>query len=226
MFCAESGKACRSSRFGWRSAKRLPGQRAAGLLGHWVSSIFAAISLAPGSSDGAAAAIAGSGCEPGALRLSAFTCAPEAGGLASECEANLASLQRGRSVDPATDAAPSACLAVSDWKTGDHIYRKRYLGGAGQGSVGVADGMPAEGIDFLSDALFDGRPFRLLGVIDCHTREALAIAPRASFRAFQVAITRSRVSSRSLIWIIPAIARHLEHSDDSVPQRHFYRGRV
>ena len=81
-------------------------------------------------------------------------------------------------------------------------------------------------MDFLSDALFDGRPFRLLGVIDCHTREALAIAPRASFRAFQVAITRSRVSSRSLIWIIPAIARHLEHSDDSVPQRHFYRGRV
>ena len=41
-------------------------------------------------------------------------------------------------------------------------------------------------MDFLSDALFDGRPFRLLGVIDCHTREALAIAPRASFRAFQV----------------------------------------
>ena len=39
---------------------------------------------------------------------------------------------------------------------------------------------------FLSDALFDGRPFRLLGVIDCHMREALAIAPRASFRAFQV----------------------------------------
>ena len=41
-------------------------------------------------------------------------------------------------------------------------------------------------MDFLSDALFDGRPFRLLGVIDCHMREALAIAPRASFRAFQV----------------------------------------
>ena len=54
--------------------------------------------------------------------------------------------------------------------------------------------MPAEGMDFLSDALFDGRPFRLLGVIDCHTREALAIAPRASFRAFQVVELRDRLA--------------------------------
>ena len=29
-------------------------------------------------------------------------------------------------------------------------------------------------MDFMSDALFDGRPFRLLTVLDCHTREALA----------------------------------------------------
>ncbi len=38
----------------------------------------------------------------------------------------------------------------------------------------------------MSDGLFDGRPFRILTVVDCHTREALSIVPRVSFRAFQV----------------------------------------
>jgi putative transposase len=41
-------------------------------------------------------------------------------------------------------------------------------------------------MDLMSDRLFDGRPFRVLTVMDCHTREALSIAPRASFRAFRV----------------------------------------
>ena len=41
-------------------------------------------------------------------------------------------------------------------------------------------------MDFMSDALFDGRTFRLLTVVDCHTRESLAIVPRANFKAFQV----------------------------------------
>ncbi len=41
-------------------------------------------------------------------------------------------------------------------------------------------------MDFVSDQLFDGRPFRILTVIDGHTREALATVPRASFRAYQV----------------------------------------
>ena len=41
-------------------------------------------------------------------------------------------------------------------------------------------------MDFVSDALFDGRPIRILAVIDAHTREALSIAPRVSFRAFDV----------------------------------------
>jgi transposase InsO family protein len=41
-------------------------------------------------------------------------------------------------------------------------------------------------LDFMSDQLFDGRPFRILTVLDCHTRESLAIAPRANFRAFQM----------------------------------------
>ena len=49
-------------------------------------------------------------------------------------------------------------------------------------------------MDFMSDALFDGRPFRLLTVLDCHTREALAIAPRVSFRAFQVVEVLDRLA--------------------------------
>ena len=41
-------------------------------------------------------------------------------------------------------------------------------------------------MDFVSDALLNGRPIRILAVIDAHTREALSIVPRASFRAFDV----------------------------------------
>ena len=35
-------------------------------------------------------------------------------------------------------------------------------------------------------AAFDGRPFRLLTVVDCCSREGLATVPRANFRAFHV----------------------------------------
>ena len=41
-------------------------------------------------------------------------------------------------------------------------------------------------MDFVSDRIFDGRPFRILTVVDCHTREALSLTPRANFRAYQV----------------------------------------
>ena len=58
-------------------------------------------------------------------------------------------------------------------------------------------------MDFVSDTLFDGRPIRVLTVVDCHTRESLAIEPRASFRAYQVAealdrITRERGRPKSI----------------------------
>ena len=49
-------------------------------------------------------------------------------------------------------------------------------------------------MDFVSDRLFDERPFRVLTVVDCHTREALAIAPRASFRAYQVVEVLDRLA--------------------------------
>ena len=42
-------------------------------------------------------------------------------------------------------------------------------------------------MDFVSDRLFDDRPFRILTVLDCHTREALATCARTNFRAYQVA---------------------------------------
>ncbi len=42
-------------------------------------------------------------------------------------------------------------------------------------------------MDFVSDRLFDGRPFRILTVLDCHTREALATCARTNFRAYQIA---------------------------------------
>lgn len=41
-------------------------------------------------------------------------------------------------------------------------------------------------MDSMSDRIFDGRPFRILTVVDCYTRGALSLTPRANFRAFQV----------------------------------------
>ena len=41
-------------------------------------------------------------------------------------------------------------------------------------------------MDFMSDQLFDGRPIRILTVVDIHTREGLSTHPRATFRAAQV----------------------------------------
>ncbi len=41
-------------------------------------------------------------------------------------------------------------------------------------------------MDFMSDRLFDDRPFRILTIVDCHTREALATVARTNFRAYQV----------------------------------------
>lgn len=51
---------------------------------------------------------------------------------------------------------------------------------------GTSHANEAWAMDFMSDALFNGQRFRLLTVVDCHTREALAVVPRTSFRAFDV----------------------------------------
>jgi putative transposase len=49
-------------------------------------------------------------------------------------------------------------------------------------------------MDFVSDKLFDGRPFRILTVVDCHTREALASVARTNFRAYQVIDVLDRIA--------------------------------
>ncbi len=58
-------------------------------------------------------------------------------------------------------------------------------------------------MDFMSDQLFDGRTFRILTVVDCHTRGALSTVPRVSFRAYQVVealdeLVRARGRPKSL----------------------------
>ncbi|MBR0670038.1 hypothetical protein [Neoroseomonas soli] len=64
-------------------------------------------------------------------------------------------------------------------------------------------------MDFVVDQLFDGRPIRILAVIDAHTREALSIAARATFRAFDVVQELDRLTreapapSRALITGLP-----------------------
>lgn len=50
-------------------------------------------------------------------------------------------------------------------------------------------------MDFVSDQLFDGRPFRVLAIIDVHTRESLAIVARVGFRAFQVVEVLDRLAA-------------------------------
>lgn len=50
-------------------------------------------------------------------------------------------------------------------------------------------------MDFMSDALFDGRPFRLLTVVDCCSREGLTIVPRANFRAINVVEVLDRLAA-------------------------------
>lgn len=58
-------------------------------------------------------------------------------------------------------------------------------------------------MDFMSDRLFDEKPFRMLTIFDCFMRESLATAARTNFRAYQVIkeldrLTRMRGMPRSI----------------------------
>lgn len=55
-----------------------------------------------------------------------------------------------------------------------------------QGRSGAAAPNEIWAMDFMSDGLFDGRPIRILTIVDIHTREGLSTYPRANFRAAQV----------------------------------------
>ena len=72
---------------------------------------------------------------------------------------------------------------------------------AGRSEAGGANDVWA--MDFMSDRLFDERPFRILTIVDCFTREALSTAARTGFRAYQVVdeldrLARLRGRPRSL----------------------------
>lgn len=64
--------------------------------------------------------------------------------------------------------------------------RRRRASRYRSGRPEITEANQAWAMDFMSDALFDGRPFRILTVVDCHSRESLAIVPRTNFRAHQV----------------------------------------
>jgi transposase InsO family protein len=49
-------------------------------------------------------------------------------------------------------------------------------------------------MDFMSEKLFDDQPFRILTIVDCHTREALATSARVNFRAYQVIEELDRIA--------------------------------
>lgn len=51
-------------------------------------------------------------------------------------------------------------------------------------------------MDFVSDTLFNGTPIRILTAVDCHTRESLAVEPRASFRAYHVVEALDRIAAQ------------------------------
>ena len=48
-------------------------------------------------------------------------------------------------------------------------------------------------MDFMSDTLFDNRSYRILTMVDCHSRESLAVEPRRSFGAFHVVEALDRI---------------------------------
>ncbi len=72
-----------------------------------------------------------------------------------------------------------------------------------KGSPGAEAANEVWAKDFMSDQLFDGRPIRILTIVDIHTREGLSTTPRANFRAAQVVevldqLVRLRGKPRSL----------------------------
>ncbi len=48
-------------------------------------------------------------------------------------------------------------------------------------------------MDFMADALFEGRPFRLLTIVDCRSRESLAIHAKPALRAGDVIEVLDRI---------------------------------
>jgi transposase InsO family protein len=69
---------------------------------------------------------------------------------------------------------------------------------SGAGSLPQAQGLypnPVWGMDFVSDALFDGHRLRLLTVIDLYTRECLGICEGQNLRSTEVAEMLNHIAS-------------------------------
>ena len=66
------------------------------------------------------------------------------------------------------------------------LPRRRRAWRTREGRAGAEAANEVWAMDLLSDQLFDGRPVRVLTVVDIHTREGLSATPGASFRAAQV----------------------------------------
>ncbi len=64
------------------------------------------------------------------------------------------------------------------------------------GPVAVTSANECWSMDFMSDALFDGRRIRLLTIVDCHTRESLAVEARFGFKGERVAKVLGRLVAR------------------------------
>lgn len=61
------------------------------------------------------------------------------------------------------------------------------------GPVAVTSANECWSMDFMSDALFDGRRIRLLTIVDPHTRESLAVEVRGGFKGEHVAEVLGRL---------------------------------
>ena len=90
------------------------------------------------------------------------------GGLARECEAGLSALrQEGLSI-------------------GSKTQRRKRTSRYRSGRPGFAKPNDCWAVAVMADALFDSGVFKILTVVDCHSRESLAIVPRTNFRAYPV----------------------------------------
>lgn len=123
----------------------------------------------PGRAAGRAAAAAqGAGARAGTLRLPAAARAPAAGGLLVNAK-RIYRLYREERL-------------VIRLKTPRRKRSCRYRGER----LEISTPNQTWAMDFMSDTPFDNRAYRILTVVDCHSREGLAIEPRQSFRAFHV----------------------------------------
>ena len=82
----------------------------------------------------------------------------------------------------ATDAFTSCC----EVKAGKSIRKRPVDPDTSRSAPKENHGNDRWAMDFMSDKLFNDRPFRILTIVDCDTRKALTTVARANFQAYQV----------------------------------------